>query len=203
MELEKMSDFFNHRVNEYEEHMQKNVKGTDQFYYETAKLIPQKPNFHLLDLGCGTGLELDEIFKTNPQIKVTCIDLAKDMMAKIKEKHPDKLQQLTLIVDNYLTYDLGKKQFDAAVSVETMHHFTHEEKIALYQKISASLKPDGFYIETDFIAPDQNYEDYHYRENRRLRTELGITTSSDRLLADRKTSILVLVKISISLTVAL
>ncbi|MDP4146617.1 MAG: class I SAM-dependent methyltransferase [Bacillota bacterium] len=173
--LEEMSSFFNNRVDGYEQHMRSNVAGSDKYYVETAKLIPKTEGLNLLDLGCGTGLELDEIFKVNPSVKVTGVDMAEDMMKKIKEKHPNKLNQINLIVDNYFNYDLGEGVFDAALSVQTLHHFTHEEKIKLYKKIFKSLKDDGFYIETDYMAPDQEFEDYHFNENKRIRSELGIT----------------------------
>lgn len=174
MKLEEMGSFFNNRVNDYEQHMMNNVAGTDKYYIETAKLIPKVNDLKLLDLGCGTGLELDEIFKINSTVEVTGIDLAKDMMEKIKQKHSDKLKQINLIVDNYFNYDMGENIFDVALSVQTLHHFTHKEKGKLYNKIFKSLKQNGFYIETDYMAPNQEYEDYYFSENRRIRSELGI-----------------------------
>lgn len=175
MNLEKMGDFFNKRADGYEQHMMENVKGSDNFYVETAKLVPKIDGLNLLDLGCGTGLELDEIFKVNPTVKVTGIDLAKDMTEKIKEKHRDKLNQINIIIDNYFHYDLGENKFDTAVSVESLHHFTHEEKIKLFKKIYKSLKEKGFYIQTDFMAQNQEAEDFYFSENKRIRKELGIT----------------------------
>ncbi|MCB2356463.1 class I SAM-dependent methyltransferase [Clostridium estertheticum] len=175
MKLEEMSSFFNNRADGYEEHMMNNVDGADKYYIETAKLIPKINGLKVLDLGCGTGLELDEIFKKNPTVMVTGVDLAKDMMEKIKLKHIDKLNQLNLIVDSYFSYDMGESVFDVALSVETLHHFNHEEKTKLYKKIFKSLKQNGFYVETDYTAPNQDYEDFHFNENKRIRSELGIT----------------------------
>ncbi|MBX4265623.1 class I SAM-dependent methyltransferase [Clostridium estertheticum] len=175
MKLEEMSSFFNNRADWYEEHMMNNVDGADKYYIETAKLIPKINGLKVLDLGCGTGLELDEIFKKNPTVMVTGVDLAKDMMKKIKLKHIDKLNQLNLIVDSYFSYDMGESVFDVALSVETLHHFNHEEKTKLYKKIFKSLKQNGFYVETDYTAPNQDSEDFNFNENKRIRSELGIT----------------------------
>ncbi|WP_304519359.1 class I SAM-dependent methyltransferase [Clostridium estertheticum] len=138
-----MSSFFNNRADWYEEHMMNNVDGADKYYIETAKLIPKINGLKVLDLGCGTGLELDEIFKKNPTVMVTGVDLAKDMMEKIKLKHSDKLNQLNLIVDSYFSYDMGESVFDVALSVETFHHFNHEEKTKLYTNIFKGLKPNA------------------------------------------------------------
>jgi len=175
IKLEEMSSFFNNRANGYEKHMMNNVDGADRYYIETAKLIPKISGLNILDLGCGTGLEIDEIFKVNPTVNFTGVDLAKDMLEKIKQKHNDKLNQINLIVDSYFDYDMGEFVFDVALSVETLHHFKHEEKIRLYKKIFKSLKQNGSYIETDYMAPNQQFEDFHFSENKRIRSELGIT----------------------------
>jgi tRNA (cmo5U34)-methyltransferase len=175
MSLEEMSSFFNKRADGYEKHMIENVDGANKYYIETAKLIPNINGLKILDLGCGTGLELDEIFKINPTVEVVGVDLAKDMMEKIKEKHKDKLSQINLVMDSYFDYDMGEDRFDAALSVQTLHHFTHEEKLELYKKIFKGLKETGFYIETDYMAKNQEDEDYYFKENKRIRSELGIT----------------------------
>ncbi|WP_367355490.1 trans-aconitate 2-methyltransferase [Atribacter sp.] len=50
-----------------------------------AELLPETV-VNLLDLGCGTGLELDEIFKIRPNIKVTGVDLSKAMLGILNKK---------------------------------------------------------------------------------------------------------------------
>ena len=39
-----------------------NIESADEFYPYTAKQLPTTENCHILDLGCGTGLELEEYF---------------------------------------------------------------------------------------------------------------------------------------------
>lgn len=171
-QLESMSSFFDKRVGEYEEHMLGNVSGCREGYGKMAELLPASTG-KLLDLGCGTGLELDEIFKRLPEVEVTGIDLSEGMLAKLKEKHGTK--NLTLIQESYLNYDFGAACYDAAVSFETLHHLSHEEKIGLYTNLCRALKENGIYIEGDYMAPTQEYEDFYYKENKRLRAEMGIT----------------------------
>ena len=36
------------------------------------------------------------------------------------------------------------------------------------------LKQDGFYIESDYNAPDQEFEDFHFAESKRICAEMGI-----------------------------
>jgi len=72
-----MDDFFTARCKGYDEHMREDVEGDDAFYEFTASLLPKVEDAHILDLGCGTGLELEEYFKVNSSAKVTGIDMTK------------------------------------------------------------------------------------------------------------------------------
>lgn len=171
--LEEMGRFFDSRVDTYEEHMMNEVNGAKQAYIEIARYIPVKAELNLLDLGCGTGLELEEIFQKNPDMKVTGIDLSAEMLVKLKEKYKDKRISLNQV--SYFDFPYGIEEYDAAVSSMTMHHFNHEDKIRLYSSICTDIKPGGRYIECDYMIKDQETEDFYYSENERIRKEQGIT----------------------------
>jgi tRNA (cmo5U34)-methyltransferase len=164
--LEKMNEFFAVRVDGYDNHMMNDVSGCKEGYVKMAELLPGTV-VDLLDLGCGTGLELDEIFKTHPHIKVTGVDLTQAMLDLLKQKHPDK--DLTLIRASYFDYDFGIKRFDTILSFQTMHHFSHEQKIKLYSRVYAALRPGGKYIECDYMVTEQTDEDFYFKENERIR----------------------------------
>ena len=168
--LETMSDFFTARVDGYDEHMLRDVEGCKEGYPLMASLLPAHTR-RLLDLGCGTGLELDEIFKLYPDIAVTGVDMTAAMLRELRAKHPDK--KLTLICDDYFQADLGGT-YDCAVSFETMHHFTQEKKTALYRRVCEALTPHGVYIECDYMADTQEQEDFFFSELARMRAEQGI-----------------------------
>lgn len=170
--LEKMDDFFTARVNGYDEHMKSNIKGADSFYKYTASLLPKEKNANVLDLGCGTGLELEEFFSINLSAKVTGIDLTKAMLDSLKTKFPDK--DITTICGSYFEVPFGVDIFDAAVSVESLHHFTKEEKISLYTKLRKSLKPDGYFILTDYFADLDEQEVCFRQELLRIRQEQNL-----------------------------
>lgn len=169
--MEKMEKFFTARVEGYDSHMLEEVEGCREGYREMARLVPEGART-LLDLGCGTGLELDEIFLRFPKMQVTGIDLTRAMLEKLREKHPDKV--MNLIRGSYFEVELGEEGFDCAVSFQTMHHFAKEKKEGLYRKIHKALKPGGVYIECDYMVEDQAEEAFYFEENRRIRRELGI-----------------------------
>ena len=92
--LEKMGEFFDNRLDGYEEHMLNCIESAREFYPFTAEQLPKGPESKILDLGCGTGLELEYYFKKNPEAKVTGIDLAPGMLEVLKQKFPDKDMKL-------------------------------------------------------------------------------------------------------------
>lgn len=173
--LEKMDAFFEARLVGYDEHMRTGIEGAQEFYPFTAACLPMEPNAHVLDLGCGTGLELEEYFRRNASAKITGIDLSAGMLGALKEKFPGK--ELNLIAGSYFDVPLGENCFDAAVSVESLHHFTQAEKIPLYRKLHAALKSGACFILTDYFAPDDDYETFYQGELLRLKKEQGIADS--------------------------
>ena len=170
--LEKMSDFFENRLDGYDEHMRTMVDDEGEFYAFTAAQLPKEAGVKILDLGCGTGLELEDYFALNPDADVTGIDLCRPMLDALKEKFPEK--KLRLICASYFDEPIEKEYFDGAVSVESLHHFTKAQKIPLYKKLCEGLKKGAAFILTDYFADHQEREDYFQRELIRLKKEQGI-----------------------------
>ena len=170
--LEKMNEFFNKRLDGYDEHMMTNIESSDVFYPFTADCLPKTDGAKLIDLGCGTGLELEHYFRLNPSAKITGIDLTESMLNALKNKFPER--DLTLICGSYFDVPFDENTFDAAVSVESLHHFTKEEKILLYTKLCKSLKDSGYFILTDYFALADEDERAFRNELLRLKKEQGI-----------------------------
>ena len=171
--LEKMSDFFEARLDGYDEHMLTNIESAEEFYPFTAKQLPTIEDCHILDLGCGTGLELGEYFALNPSAKVTGIDLSSGMLAELKRKFYGK--DITLMLGSYFDLPLGNNVFDAAVSVESLHHFTKKEKVHLYAKLHKALKRGGYFVLTDYFSLSDEEERMHRQNLIALKAEQGIT----------------------------
>ena len=174
--LEEMAAFFDARLAGYDAHMLDEIESAREFYPFTADCLPKAPGACVLDLGCGTGLELEEYFRLNPTARITGIDLAPGMLAALQAKFPEK--ELQLIQGSYFDVPFGEGCFDAAVSVESLHHFTMAEKIPLYARLRKSLKPGGCFILTDYFADTQEQEAFFRAELLRLKVEQGIADSA-------------------------
>ena len=171
--LEKMADFFENRLDGYDEHMMTNIEAADEFYPFTAKQLPTTENYHILDLGCGTGLELEEYYPLNPSAKITGVDLSQGMLSALKKKFVDK--DITLICGSYFDVHFGMSLFDSAVSVESLHHFTKAEKVPLYAKLHRALKDGGYFVLTDYFSLTDEEEQMHRQNLSELKTEQGIS----------------------------
>ena len=170
--LEKMGDFFDARIEGYEAHQLNTIDDAAEFYPFTAGCLPREPGARVLDLGCGTGLELGYYYALAPAAHVTGVDLAPGMLAELRRKFPDKA--LTLILGSYFDVPFGKNALDAAVSVESLHHFTQAEKIPLYAKLHKALKPGGFFLLTDYFAATEAEERSRRAELLRLKREQNL-----------------------------
>ncbi len=172
MKLERMDDFFAARVEGYDEHMRTMIEGASGFYAYTASLLPMEKGARVLDLGCGTGLELEEYFRLNPKADVTGIDLSEAMLNALKKKLPDR--RIHLIVGSYFDVPFGENAYDAAVSVESLHHFPAGQKEALYRKLHAALRDEGLFVLTDYFAESEELEKEYFRNLQLLKEAQGL-----------------------------
>jgi SAM-dependent methyltransferase len=184
VKLERMDDFFTLRVDEYEHHML-TIEDVAAGYIKMVQILPDGIN-KLLDLGCGTGLELDEIFKRFPNLSVTGIDLTPKMLEQLERKH--RSRKLNLICDNYLNTDFGCKQFDAVISFETMHHFSHLQKLQVYKNIHKALCEGGVYVECDYMVETKEQENFFFAELEKLKNEQQILSESELYHYDTPTT---------------
>ena len=174
--LETMNDFFKNRLDGYDEHMLTEIECANEFYPYTAALLPKECGANLLDLGCGTGLELEYYLALNSEASVVGIDLSPDMLAELKRKFTDR--KIKLICGSYFDVPFEANLFDAAVSVESLHHFTAEAKLGLYQKLHTALKPEGYFILTDYFAESEASEREYFERLRAIKREQGIVNDA-------------------------
>lgn len=174
--LERMDVFFENRLAGYDEHMLTNIEGATEFYKFTASQLPMEATCEVLDLGCGTGLELEEYFVLNPNVHITGIDLSTAMLHALANKFPDK--NLHLINESYFDVPFENQKYSAVVSVESLHHFTEKQKLLLYQRLFYYLKKDGYFILTDYFAESSKIEKEYFDNLKKLKQEQNITDNA-------------------------
>jgi tRNA (cmo5U34)-methyltransferase len=154
---EDMAGFFDARADGYDDHIRDNVFTGDlfsQFYQAVASPVKETAEpLQILDLGCGTGLEIGALLQRVPNASIIGVDLSEQMLEGLRTRYAGHMGQIKLIRDSYLTMPLGTQTYDVIVSTMAMHHVLHDTKRELYKKIHAALKPGGKYVEGDSVIP--------------------------------------------------
>lgn len=154
--VEEMASFFDLRSAGYDAYIRGYIYTEAeflQFYQALAAPIEktEKP-IQILDLGCGTGLEIEFFLKRAPNAQITGVDLSRKMLEELQRRYATHMGQITLVAGSYLTLPFGEQTYDYVLSAMTMHHLLHDAKRGLYEKIHAALKPGGKYVEGDSVT---------------------------------------------------
>lgn len=170
--FETMGEFFDKRSEIYDSHMKESVASFEQFYSSvSAGISNTQAKVRILDIGCGTGLELEGIFKRAPNAAITGVDLSSELLNKLRAKYEKRLDQITIVQKSYLTLPLGKETYDYIVAVMTLHHLLPDNKQSLYRRVRRALKRHGKYIEGDYVVKPE-------KENQFLNSYYEVCKSS-------------------------
>ncbi|MBQ4254083.1 MAG: methyltransferase domain-containing protein [Erysipelotrichaceae bacterium] len=170
---ETINDSFDRRVEPYDYRMLRDLEGAKQLYSYSAALLPKNEKAKILDLGCGSGEELEHYFNDGGLAEITGIVLSAESLEKLKDRFEG--QKLNLICHSFFDWPFGVRKYTAVVSVEVLHHLEPEAKLTLYRKVFSSLKEDGCFVLTDHFADSQQLQDEALRmlEQRRKKENLS------------------------------
>ncbi|MCL2509134.1 MAG: bifunctional GNAT family N-acetyltransferase/class I SAM-dependent methyltransferase [Oscillospiraceae bacterium] len=166
---ESMGTFFNTRAGGYNSAVSNNYD-----YQKFGACFPKTDEaVRILNVGCGTGIELDYIWGQCPNAHITCVDVSRGMLDVLLKTHPDRHDCITIVKASYTDWDYPQKAFDIVTSHAMMHHLFPEEKTGVYRKILGAIKQGGAYIEGGFIVGDALLAE-QYRRRHEAITE-GLT----------------------------
>jgi tRNA (cmo5U34)-methyltransferase len=118
--------------------------------------FPKSEPIRVLDLGCGTGTITSSIKNEFPNAKITCLDIAANMIRVAQSK----LSQYRDV--HYHTGDFNDYQFDQTfeviVSSLALHHLPDDAaKVRVYRKIFGSLTTGGVFYNADAVLGSNDF----------------------------------------------
>ena len=158
-DVESLPDFFNNVAHLWDA---KFAADCAALHRATAAQIPLADEcVRILDVGCGTGLELAHIFERTPNAQVTAMDQAPRMLAELRGKYVARLGQITLLEASCVEWPAGLAGYDYVVSILCVHHFPPDTKVGIYRNFKEALKPSGVYIEGDQMTSGPAHREDH------------------------------------------
>ncbi|MDD3346051.1 MAG: class I SAM-dependent methyltransferase, partial [Candidatus Omnitrophica bacterium] len=132
-------------------------------YHEMMKALVDAIPFsrgrriRVVDLGCGTGNLSREIISAYPHTRLTCVDMAENMI-KMAESKLAKEKNVDFFLGDIRDFAFPEK-CHAIVSSMVLHHIEKKDKLEFYRKLNRSLsKGGGFYVIDIFLASDSHLQ---------------------------------------------
>jgi len=150
MSLDRVRAHFEQEAREFDDLIVRLIPRYDEMIGAMIAAIPFDPArpIRVIDLGCGTGTVADRVKQRFPRARITCLDLAENMLSFARAKLA-KYDGIDFEQGDFLTHEL-KGPYDAAVSSLALHHLeTDADKAAFYRRLFAALAPGAVFWTAD------------------------------------------------------
>ncbi|MBX7042749.1 MAG: methyltransferase domain-containing protein [Ignavibacteria bacterium] len=142
---------FDKWAGEYDRSIAESSKGYPfEGYYDVLSsvhsLVKEPEGKNILDIGIGTGLLTNELYKKGANI--FGLDFSERMIAEAKIKMPDGSFYISDMKDG-IPDALNSKCFDYIVSSYAIHHLDKEEKLKFLKDLKDILDDEGSIIIAD------------------------------------------------------
>ncbi len=150
--MEKVKNHFEEEAKEFDSLILKLIPHYDEMITSLNLAIPfnVKETIKILDLGCGTGNVSMAVKERFPRSKLTCVDLAENMIEMARTKL-SKYNDIEYQIGNFSTLNFDNN-YDVIISSLALHHLKSDgEKKKLYNKIYDALSVGGVFYNADSV----------------------------------------------------
>lgn len=150
MTLDRVREHFEQEAREFDDLIVRLIPRYEEMLDAMIAAIPFATNepLRVIDLGCGTGTVALRVKQRFPRARITCLDLAENMLALARAKLAS-YDGIEFEQGDFLAYPL-KGPYDAAVSSLALHHLqTDEDKRNFYRRLYAALVPGAVFWTAD------------------------------------------------------
>ena len=122
------------------------------------EIVDLKPDFKILDYGCGTGLIGFGL--SNETNTVLGMDYSSGMVEKFNEKAKElNFTNISAIKHDINKEDLPKNEFDLIAISMTLHHI--KDTNMFIKKARSALKDGGYLCINDLVSEDGTFHSEH------------------------------------------
>ena len=176
---------FNKGAKSYDRQRSIVIPNLDQLYDIIADLADiNTPAPKILDLGAGTGLLTENLFKKYSRGHFTLIDISEEMLDIARKRFKD-YHNFKFILGDYLKTDL-EDYFDIIISSLSIHHLEDSDKRIIYSKVYELLKDDGIFLNADQVLASSSENEHIYQKNWWEKIETGTLNQDEKeVIIDR------------------
>jgi tRNA (cmo5U34)-methyltransferase len=150
--VDRIRKFFEQEAQAFDRTIVKVIPHYSQMVEALVRVIPfeESAAIEVIDLGCGTGTLAECILARFPNARVTCIDLAENMIAMAQTRLGTG-PEMRYVVSDFNSLELNA-EYDVAVSSLALHHLaTDGDKRRFYRRIYKRLNPGGVFYNADVV----------------------------------------------------
>ncbi|MCW8962197.1 MAG: class I SAM-dependent methyltransferase [Gammaproteobacteria bacterium] len=111
------------------------------------------PEYHVLDIGCGTGTQCDDL--ANNVKHVTGIDISSKLLAVAEHRKAErKIENVEFIQTTVFDERFEPGSFDLITAFYVLHFYEDIDEVV--RRIYSLLKPDGLFVSETACMGDKN-----------------------------------------------
>ncbi|GAA6618573.1 class I SAM-dependent methyltransferase [Scytonema sp. NUACC26] len=119
----------------------------------------------ILDLGIGSGQFEATIFDQRPNANIVGVDYSPAMLELAEIRLRSFLEQCVLIQHDFTNLEklvLPRKKYQIAVSVQALHHISHQKKLEVFKYLYQILEEKGIFLLSDRITINTTHLSHLY-----------------------------------------
>ncbi|QEG38663.1 class I SAM-dependent methyltransferase [Roseimaritima ulvae] len=100
----------------------------------------------VVEIGCGTGITLEYLSRTSPNLQLHGIDISQEMLEQAEARFADAKSAPELKLGSVFELPYEDDSFDALYATRFIHQFTQAEKLLIYREFERIVRPGGSII---------------------------------------------------------
>jgi tRNA (cmo5U34)-methyltransferase len=156
--MNRIKNHFESEAEEFDSIILKLIPYYSEMVEALALLIPfgRNDSIKVIDLGCGTGTISKSIIEKFPNARITCLDIAENMIGMARMKL-NKYENISYSTGDFSSYEFNEK-YDVIVSSLALHHLAADnDKKIFYTKIYNALNENGVFYNADVVLGSNDY----------------------------------------------
>jgi tRNA (cmo5U34)-methyltransferase len=129
----------------YDDRIRKIIPRYGEMLEALMSCIPSEGRrLRAIDIGCGTGAVSELLFRSHPEVDLTCLDMTESMLDRARDRLKAHDNIKFVLADIY-DFELDGP-YDLVISSLALHHvISDRDKKAIYRKIFDALSPGGWF----------------------------------------------------------